>query len=256
MGASFSRSLFLSFLKGVLSPIPRRSEEDEMPDDATFGAPNSALRPESELASGLFGWPKEALSPTNCVKAKWGTEPYMQARAGSDAVDFTLATSDNTPFNLKKALALGRPVMVATGARSCPHCLAYSAEMEAVAAAYAGKVTFVCVAIMQPHPAAPSVCFETGEVWEMPAGISEGIAQPATVADRAKEAEWLAAKLPSWTCVADDLGDRPNCFWSTYGPAPRAAWLIDASGKIAHSQLWWEPTRTTRALDRHLARQT
>ena len=66
----------------------------------------------------------------------------------------------------------------------------------------------------------------------------------------------LQAKLPSWTVVADDLADgRVNPFWSTYGPAPRGAWLIDVSGTVVHAQLWWEPDRTAAALDRHLARR-
>ena len=74
--------------------------------------------------------------------------------------------------------------------------------------------------------------------------------------DAELEAKFLAEKLPSWTVVADDLSpDRVNPFWSTYGPAPRAAYLVDVSGKIVHSQLWWEPDRSRRALDTLLAKR-
>ena len=250
MGADFSRSLFLSWVHGPLSPVPRRTEESESYDEA-LGAPLSVLRDESELATKLFGWPDTALSPSNCVVAKFGTEPYMQLGAGTAAIDFTLSS-----FRLRDALASGVPVMVTSGARSCPHCLAFSVEMETFAAEYAGKCVFVCVAIMQPHPSAPEVCFETGKVWSMPGSISEGVSQPSTVEARAAEAKFLAEKLPSWTVVADDLSpDRVNPFWSTYGPAPRAAYLVDVSGKIVHSQLWWEPDRSRRALDTLLAKR-
>ena len=87
----------------------------------------------------------------------------------------------------------------------------------------------------------------------MPTGLSDGVAQPATAEARLGEARFIAQKLPGWTVVADDLApQRVNPFWSTYGPAPRAAWLIDVSGKIVHSQLWWEPERTRAAVDRLL----
>lgn len=247
MGADFSTSLMLSLVHGPLSPVPRRTEEAEAYDD--LGAPLSVLRDEQELATKLFGWPDEKLSPSNCCVAKFGHEPHMQLNAGDAAVDFSLGT-----FRLRDALASGLPVMVTGGARSCPHCVAFAADMEAFAREYAGKCVFVCVAVMQPHPAAPEICFETGEVWAMPGSLSAGVGQPATVEARAAEVEFLAAKLPSWTCVADDLApDRVNPFWSTYGPAPRAGYLIDVSGRIAHSQLWWEPERSRRALDALLA---
>ena len=76
MGADFSTSLMLSLVHGPLSPVPRRTEEAEAYDD--LGAPLSALRDEQELATKLFGWPDEKLSPSNCCVAKFGHAPPMQ----------------------------------------------------------------------------------------------------------------------------------------------------------------------------------
>ena len=63
MGADFSTSLMLSLVHGPLSPVPRRTEEAEAYDD--LGAPLSVLRDEQELATKLFGWPDEMLSPAS-----------------------------------------------------------------------------------------------------------------------------------------------------------------------------------------------
>ncbi|KAJ8602817.1 hypothetical protein CTAYLR_002597 [Chrysophaeum taylorii] len=233
--------LFERWLRSPLSPVPRRGEEDAVsPGDAK-------LRPETDLSEKLFGWPDIDFAPDNCVISKFGHEPHKQKAAGDVGIDFSLPTTTGTSVRLSELLKKG-PVLMCAVAPSCPHCVAYASDMET----FAKEVPITCLAVtvMSPHPE-NEMCFETGKKWEVP--HSKGVSQAKTLEERLRWAELIKEKMPSWVVVADDLSDKINPWWSTYGPAPRCAYLVHATGLICHSWLWWEPDQVRTAVQAYLA---
>mmetsp|Transcript_1725 Transcript_1725/g.2285 ORF Transcript_1725/g.2285 Transcript_1725/m.2285 type:complete len:335 (+) Transcript_1725:186-1190(+) len=260
-----------------LIPLPRKLEEESIMYGSTvLGGSCSVLRPESKLKEKLFNWPDSNFSNENCVLAKFGFEPYKQMEAGDAAIEFNLVkissslklenfdTIKNNRQRLSDLLKKGRPVLLCAVATSCPACMAFSSEMESFARDYP-QILCVGITVMQPHPEAPEKSFENGTIWEM--SYSRGVSQPRTLEGRIEIAQIIQRKLPSWLILADDLPSiheeeedairreketKINPFWSTYGPAPRCAYLLDDSGLIVHSQLWWNSDRTRKAADAYL----
>ena len=236
-------------LRSPLPIVPRRTEEDQV-DYENADLTTEGLRPSEDLEEKLFGWPEDDFSPDNCVTAKFAVEPYKQKSAGEFAVDFALPKVGGGIVCLKNLLS-EKPVLVTSVALSCPHCMAWSGAMKSFAEAHP-EIHCVAVAVMQPHPQAPEKSFENGKVWDMM--YSNGVQQHRTVADRMKfSANVIQKELgDQWTVLADDLDSKMNPYWSTYGPAPRAGYIIHTTGLIVYSMLWWEPPRAEAGLKAYL----
>jgi len=206
----------------------------------------SILQPTSALKSGIFDWPTKQFSPSNCVKSMFGTTPVMSLKAYNAAVDFQLNSTDGTLVSLGDLLST-KPVFIAAGQTTCPVFQGNAKSMEKLARDFGKSVHFLLVNSLQPHPKVPDRSPATGRVWQMQ---YSDIYQPKTPEERMTDAVKVKSLLPSWTVVADAMETQlMNPFYSTYGPSVQQAWLVDTSGMIAGSQLWFNYTISVEQLE-------
>ncbi|MEO1460594.1 MAG: hypothetical protein AAFV49_23980, partial [Pseudomonadota bacterium] len=131
-------------LRSFVPMVPHREEEDQV-DYATKNLDDGALRPETELAEKLFGWPERDFSKENSVRGVFGREPVKQMAAGANAIDFTLPRAPDGVSVSLGALLQDKPVALCAVGLSCPHCMAWSDAMNDFHATYGER--FHCVAV-------------------------------------------------------------------------------------------------------------
>lgn len=78
------------------------------------------LRPESELKSNCFDFPRQNFDRKNSIRGEYGISPHLMMQAGQDAIDFTLHDLDGNSWNLGDALGKGMPVVLIWGMFTCP----------------------------------------------------------------------------------------------------------------------------------------
>ena len=114
--------------------------------------------------------------------------------------------------------------------------------------AFAERVHFVHVYVIEPHPAAPDPSPYSGRVWEARYSTKR---QPTTYGERMTAARETRALLtgPQLT-VVDDLtpGRLANPMWCTYGTCPNCAFLIRQDGIIDTVQTWLDVPAMERAM--------
>jgi len=205
--------------------------------------PNGALLlPESDLRQGLLGWPSKKISSSSSVESRFGTRPFKQLQAGHRAIEFTLLDTKGVSVSLASLLDT-KPVVLTSAQNSCPHFQSTISAMNDIVRRCGHVAHFICVNTMQPFPAHPDPSPETGKVWETRFSRETG-PQPVSYQARLNLACQVQKKLPNWTVLVDDIPstdrDRTNPWWSTYGPASRATYVIDRCGLIFTSQLWFD----------------
>jgi len=225
------------------------------PDALPEGPPCSRLRPETELQGRQFGWPEHDFALDNCVRAEFGVEPWIHLLAGDAAVDFTLEDIRGGTVRLGDLLR-ERPVVLTYGMYSCPaYQISKTAEAR-LARQYGDRVSFVHVYSVDPHPKidnAPDI----GRPWQLIPYSRHR--QARTVEGRRELCAEIADNHPICQHVVMDdldLDGRVNPVWSTYGPAPRPAFLIRQDGLIHTSQLWFTASKLTAAIDALISKES
>mmetsp|Transcript_27454 Transcript_27454/g.35992 ORF Transcript_27454/g.35992 Transcript_27454/m.35992 type:complete len:331 (-) Transcript_27454:381-1373(-) len=217
-------------------------------DEISQEEPCALLLPQSKLQQGMLSWPQKEFSDKLCVEAKFGAKVYKSLVAGHRAIDFNLLDTKGNAVTLSSLLKT-KPVLLTSGQISCPHFQQSVSAMNEFGRRYGPAVHLVCVSSMQPFPAHPDSSYISGKAWETTHTQLCG-AQPRNYEDRVNLANKVKKQLAGWTVLVDDLPNtrtsKPdlgehlvNPYWSTYGPAERATYLIDQSGLIAASQLWF-----------------
>lgn len=82
----------------------------------------AGLRPETDLTSNCFDFPKQNFDRDHCIRAvNGGNTPYLPLETGGDAIDFTLHSLGGDPWSLREALEeSGLPVVMIFGMLTCP----------------------------------------------------------------------------------------------------------------------------------------
>lgn len=94
------------------------------------GVVRGELRPESDLTSNCFDFPRHNFDSLNSIMGVYGETPHMMLDTGQDAIDFTLHNMDGEAWNLRAALDKGMPVVMIWGMYTCPAFQGYSKNVE------------------------------------------------------------------------------------------------------------------------------
>ncbi|CAM9847656.1 unnamed protein product [Ectocarpus sp. 6 AP-2014] len=226
--------------------------------DASSAAVN--LRPESELTSNCFDFPRNGFDRQRSIKGAFGQSPKLLLETGSGAIDFT---SHDYPagerWNLREHLEgvdgdAGKPVVLIWGMFTCPafqgmgdqppippwdKC-GYRDEYDLVEM-YKDHVTFVHLYGPEPHPTTPATNFDHGVVvnsyWST-VPQPESYEQRLAMVDRVKD-----LMHPEQAIIPDYMPGNPyseliNPLWCSYGLGARPATAIAQDGTIFYQQEW------------------
>lgn len=194
---------------------------------ATTDEPKDAgTAPEAWIKGGCFDWPAAPFTPDHYAGAA------VHVAVGEQAPKFSLLDTNAVPHTLAELLAQG-PVVLIPAATSCDMFRPAEAGIAKLAKEYQGKVRFVLVYVIEPHPMAPEVSPYSGEVWTNPYST---VAQPPTLGDRIGLAKKLASNGDLLVLVDDLSPTAANPFWCSYGTVPFGAFAVDATGVIRSVQ--------------------
>lgn len=92
------------------------------------GLARAELRPQSDLTSDCYNFPKNNFDAYNSIKGVYGTSPHMPLETGADAIDFTLHDLQGNSWNLGEQLKAGegKPVVLIWGMSTCPAYQGYN----------------------------------------------------------------------------------------------------------------------------------
>lgn len=156
---------------------------------------------------------------------------------GAFANDFKLYGLNGDSLQLAQKLAIGKPVLLIGGSLTCPVFRNKVPTINQVISTYGSQVQVFVVYTLEAHPTDTSVYF--GAVNITNANQSAGILfpQPTTYGQR----KHLADTMSNWVNLnAPVFLDGPcNHWWSTFGPAPNNAYLIDTNGQIVAKHGWF-----------------
>ncbi len=156
---------------------------------------------------------------------------------GNAAHDFKLYNLSGDSLVLSQKLALGKPVLLVAGSLTCPVFMNKLSTINQVISTYGNQIQVFVIYTLEAHPTDTSVYF--GYVNVGTANQSAGILfpQPTTYAGR----KMMVDTLSFWgSCNAPIFIDGPcNEWWSTFGPAPNNAYLIDTNGIISAKHGWF-----------------
>ncbi len=156
---------------------------------------------------------------------------------GNFAHDFKLYDLNGDSLVLSQKLANGKPVLLIAGSLTCPVFMGKIPLINQVIATYGNQLQVFVIYVLEAHPTDTSVYF--GYVNTTQQNINAGILfpQPQTYGER----KHLADTLDYWaTLNAPAFIDGPcNEWWSTFGPAPNNAYLIEPNGKIFAKHGWF-----------------
>jgi hypothetical protein len=156
---------------------------------------------------------------------------------GSYAPDFKLYNLSGDSLILSNALANGKPVLLVAGSLTCPVFMGKIPTINQIISTYGNDIQVYIIYTLEAHPTDTSVYF--GYVNVGTANTNAGIlfAQPTTYGER----KHMVDTLSYWaSSTAPIFIDGPcNTWWSTFGPAPNNAYLIDTNGQIVSKHGWF-----------------
>lgn len=182
--------------------------------------------PEGWVKGGCFGWPATPFTPDYYAGIA------VHVAVGEQAPKFSLLDTQAIPHTLDELIALG-PVVLIPASTTCDIFRPAEQGIVKLAQKYKGKVRFVLVYVIEPHPMAPEISPYSGEVWTNPYST---VAQPPTLGDRIGLAQKLASAKDLLVLVDDLNPTTANPFWCSYGTVAFGAFAVDATGVIRSVQ--------------------
>lgn len=156
---------------------------------------------------------------------------------GNFAHDFKLYDVNGDSLVLSQKLASGKPVLLVAGSLTCPVFMGKIPIINQVVSTYGNQIQVYVINVLEAHPTDTSVYF--GYVNVTTQNMNAGILfpQPTTYGER----KHMVDTMSYWGTVnAPIFIDGPcNEWWSTFGPAPNNAYLIDTNGKIFAKHGWF-----------------
>lgn len=179
---------------------------------------------------------------------------HFETRApavGEPAPPFVLRDTGGERVALADLLG-ERPVVLQLGSHSCPVYRYRRFWMDEIYEQYRDRVHFVIVYTVEAHPVGAKSPYADGE-WDLWWNRLTGVRVPRAPdeASRRRQASRSRAKLGLAPLMLVDGID--DAVWARYGAASSPAFVIDREGRIAARQVWLEPKKLRRVLDRLLA---
>lgn len=138
---------------------------------------------------------------------------------------------------LSQKLATGKPVLLIAGSLTFPVFMGKIPLINQVISTYGNQVQVFVIYTLEAHPTDTSVYFGYVNVTTQNTNAGILFPQPMTYGER----KHLVDTMSNWaTLNAPVYIDGPcNEWWSTFGPAPNNAYLIDTNGKIVAKHGWF-----------------
>lgn len=159
---------------------------------------------------------------------------------GDTVNDFTLYKLDGTAVNLTTVIQqTQKPVLLVAGSYTCPVFRDRMTELNQMSTFYGSQLNIYIVYVVEAHPKSPHVSPYSGTVWVTSQNQQQGVlyGQPTTYGQRKQIVNTMTTSM---TILPEILLDGPcNPWWSTYGPAPNNAYLIDVNGKVRSKNGWF-----------------
>ena len=156
---------------------------------------------------------------------------------GSFAHDFKLYDLNGDSLVLSQKLATGKPVLLVAGSLTCPVFLGKIPIINQVVSTYGNQIQVYVIYTLEAHPTDTSVYFGYVNIGNQNLNAGILFPQPTTYGMR----KHMVDTMSFWSTInAPIFIDGPcNEWWSTFGPAPNNAYLIDTSGKIYAKHGWF-----------------
>ncbi len=169
-------------------------------------------------------------------------------RLGEAAPNFTLRTPQGDTVELKSLLG-DKPIVLQLGSHTCPVYRYRRFSMSKLYREYADKAHFLLVYTLEAHPKGAINPYVNREwVSSFNYVTNTIVGEHQDIEERESMAEYSTQKLSvAYPVVVDNMN---NEIWKAYGRAPSAAFVIDASGKVALRQPWVNPREIADTLDR------
>ncbi|MES2619389.1 MAG: T9SS type A sorting domain-containing protein [Bacteroidota bacterium] len=159
-------------------------------------------------------------------------------QAGDTAFDFKLYDLNGDSFVLSEKLSRGKPVLLVAGNYTCPVFRNKLAVLNSVTATYGNQIEIAIIYTVEAHPIDTSPYFGYVNVTQQNQNGVILYHQPSTYGERKTICDDM---LQNMSITSPVFIDGPcNAWWSTYGPAPNNAYLIDTNGIIFAKHDWFD----------------
>ncbi len=156
---------------------------------------------------------------------------------GNFAHDFKLYDLNGDSLVLSQKLATGKPVLLVAGSLTCPVFMGKIPIINQVVSTYGNQIQVYVIYTLEAHPTDTSVYFGYVNIGNQNLNAGILFPQPTTYGMR----KHMVDTMNFWSTInAPIFIDGPcNEWWSTFGPAPNNAYLIDTNGKIYAKHGWF-----------------
>lgn len=157
---------------------------------------------------------------------------------------FQFYTTTGTPYDAQSLLNQGKPLCIIVGSYTCPVWRTKITNLNSLVASYGTQVNFLVVYVVEAHPQSPDISPYSCNVWNPTQNVTDGVMyyQPTTYGARKQIVTDMMNN--SCTCMptinAPIIIDGPcNTFWTTFGPAPNNAYLVDPRDGTVNCKHGW-----------------
>ena len=167
---------------------------------------------------------------------------------GDTIPHFALYDIEDQRYDIDSLFALGKPVVLVAGSYTCPVYRDRLKDVKDLIDEFKDDVHFLIIYGIEAHPDV-DISPYFGRVNTGNRNITEGVLfrQATTYGERKATASTMAADLDVEIPV---LLDGPcNSWWSTFGPAPNNAYLIDTNGIVIAKHGWFNRLPNDMACD-------
>ncbi|MBL7827430.1 MAG: T9SS type A sorting domain-containing protein [Saprospiraceae bacterium] len=157
---------------------------------------------------------------------------------GDTVPDFQLFTPEGEVFHLADMLTFGKPVLLVNGNFTCPVFRGKVPALNQLVSEYGNEVIIRVVYTVEAHPDI-DISPYFGYVNTGSPNVNAGILyrQPTTYGERLAIINDMTSEID---IDAPILVDGPcNEWWSTFGPAPNNAYLINPQGIVVAKHAWF-----------------
>lgn len=157
---------------------------------------------------------------------------------GAKIPDMTLFTPWGQLVRLRALSESGMPIMLVAGSYTCPAFRASTRALDDIYRKYHNDLAIYVVYVVEAHPASDANPYN--DTTEPLGNVNEGVLcrQQATYGERCKQA--IQIKNSGWVAPQILVDGPDNAWWKIFGPAPNNAYVIDAEGRVAAKEPWFD----------------
>src|ERR1051325_7742184 len=196
---------------------------------------------------GLSALPADSTSICNIVcSGNYSQNGFANTglQVGDTIPQFQFYTLNGTPYDAQSLLNTGKSLCIIAGSYTCPVWRGKIADINTLMATYGAQVNFLVVYVVEAHPMSPDISPYSCNVWNPSQNQTDGVMylQPTTYGQRKATAQDMINNTCS--CITPFtapmvIDGSCNEFWTTFGPAPNNAYLINPLDGTVYCKHGW-----------------